>query len=124
MGDKRKMTLFINGKTYEAGEFIAYVKNLEIENAELKKQVEQKQHLADVRLEQALENYKRFSDEQKKRIDIEIVLEDTTDQLTKATDFLKGVIEVFVTAPTQFSERQKKDLFEDIEQFLSDIKEG
>lgn len=36
-------------------------------------------------------------------------------------DFLKGVIEVFVTAPTQFSERQKKDLLEDIEQFLSEV---
>jgi len=45
------------------------------------------------------------------------------EQLTKATDFLKGVIEVFVTAPTQFSERQKKDLFEDIEHFLSEVEE-
>ena len=31
------MTLFINGKTYEAGELITYVENLEKENAELKK---------------------------------------------------------------------------------------
>lgn len=30
------MTLFINGKTYEAGELIAYVKKLQKENAELK----------------------------------------------------------------------------------------
>ena len=30
------MTLIINGKTYEAGELIAYVENLEKENAELK----------------------------------------------------------------------------------------
>lgn len=30
------MTLIINGKTYEAGELIAYVKTLEKENAELK----------------------------------------------------------------------------------------
>jgi predicted RNA-binding Zn-ribbon protein involved in translation (DUF1610 family) len=30
------MTLVINGKTYEAGELIAYVKTLEKENAELK----------------------------------------------------------------------------------------
>ena len=30
------MTLFINGKTYEADELIAYVKKLEQENAELK----------------------------------------------------------------------------------------
>lgn len=32
------MTISINGKTYEAGELIAYVKNLEKENAELKEQ--------------------------------------------------------------------------------------
>ena len=31
------MTLFINGKTYEAGELVAYVKKLEKENAELKR---------------------------------------------------------------------------------------
>lgn len=30
------MTLVINGKTYEASELIAYVENLEKENAELK----------------------------------------------------------------------------------------
>ncbi len=36
------MTLFINGKTYEAGELIAYVKTLEKENAELKQAKEGK----------------------------------------------------------------------------------
>ena len=34
------MTLFINGKTYEADELIAYVKKLEKENAELKRDKE------------------------------------------------------------------------------------
>ena len=34
------MTLIINGKTYEAGELIAYVKKLEKENAELKEKLE------------------------------------------------------------------------------------
>ena len=33
---EKKMTLIINGKTYEAGELIAYVEKLEKENAELK----------------------------------------------------------------------------------------
>ena len=32
MGDKRKMTLSINGKTYEASELIAYVEKLEKES--------------------------------------------------------------------------------------------
>jgi 5-bromo-4-chloroindolyl phosphate hydrolysis protein len=36
IGDRR-MTLSINGKTYEAGELIAYVKKIEKENTELKK---------------------------------------------------------------------------------------
>ena len=35
------MTLIINGKTYEAGELIAHVKNLEKENAELEQKLEQ-----------------------------------------------------------------------------------
>ena len=52
-------------------------KSYKEENAELKKQVEQKQHLADVRLEQSLEKYKLFSDERKARIDVDIALEDT-----------------------------------------------
>lgn len=33
------MTLIINGKTYEASELIAYVENLEKENAELQKEI-------------------------------------------------------------------------------------
>lgn len=54
------------------------IKELEKENAELKKQVEQKQHLADVRLEQ--------------RIDVDIALEDTTDKLTKAKEIIKKLL--------------------------------
>jgi hypothetical protein len=38
IGDRR-MTLSINGKTYEAGELIAYVKKIEKENTELKKKI-------------------------------------------------------------------------------------
>ena len=34
------MTLIINGKTYDACELIAYVENLEKENAELKEKIE------------------------------------------------------------------------------------
>ena len=36
------MTLSINGKTYEAGELIAYVQKLEKENSELKKKLKEK----------------------------------------------------------------------------------
>ncbi|MEE1212338.1 MAG: hypothetical protein UHO11_07580 [Treponema sp.] len=63
------------------------------ENAELKKQVEQKQHLADVRLEQSLENYKLFSDERKARIDVDIALEDTTDKLTYAKTIIQDLLD-------------------------------
>ena len=66
---------------------------LEKENAELKKQVEQKQHLADVRLEQSLENYKLFSDERKARIDVDIALDDTTDQLTYAKTIIQDLLD-------------------------------
>ena len=59
----------------------------------MKKQVEQKQHLADVRLEQSLENYKLFSDERKERIDVDIALEDMTDKLTKAKDHIKKLLD-------------------------------
>lgn len=61
--------------------------------AELKKQVEQKQHLADVRLEQSLENYKLFSDERKARIDVDIALDDTTDQLTYAKTIIQDLLD-------------------------------
>ena len=66
---------------------------LEKENAELKKQVEQKQHLADVRLEQSLESYKLFSDERKARIDVDIALDDTTDQLTYAKTIIQDLLD-------------------------------
>lgn len=42
------MTLCINGKTYEAGELVDYVKELEKENAELKKQLVEKGQLLDL----------------------------------------------------------------------------
>jgi len=67
--------------------------DLEKENEELKKQVEQKQHLADVRLEQSLENYKLFSDERKARIDVDIALEDTTDKLTYAKTIIQALLD-------------------------------
>ena len=78
------------------GELIITLKGiteLENENAELKRQVEQKQHLADVRLEQSLENYKLFSDERKARIDVDIALDDTTDQLTYAKTIIQDLLD-------------------------------
>lgn len=80
--------------------------DLEKENAELKKQVEQKQHLADVRLEQSLENYKLFSDERKARIDVDIALDDTTDQLTYAKTIIQDLLD-----NTDESARQRAEDF-------------
>lgn len=80
--------------------------DLENENAELKKQVEQKQHLADVRLEQSLENYKLFSDERKARIDVDIALDDTTDQLTYAKTIIQDLLD-----NTDESARQRAEDF-------------
>lgn len=79
---------------------------LEKENAELKKQVEQKQHLADVRLEQSLENYKLFSDERKARIDVDIALDDTTDQLTYVKTIIQDLLD-----NTDESARQRAEDF-------------
>ena len=85
---------------------IQYIKELKEENAELKKQVEQKQHLADVRLEQSLENYKLFSDERKARIDVDIALDDTTDQLTYAKTIIQELLD-----NTDESARQRAEDF-------------
>ena len=74
-------------------EYERQIVKLQEENAELKKQVEQKQHLADVRLEQSLENYKLFSDERKARIDVDIALEDTTDKLTYAKTIIQDLLD-------------------------------
>ena len=81
-------------------------KSYKEENAELKKQVEQKQHLADVRLEQSLENYKLFSDERKARIDVDIALDDTTDQLTYAKTIIQDLLD-----NTDESARQRAEDF-------------
>lgn len=87
---------YICEKEYEdkcLAQKIQYIKELKEENAELKKQVEQKQHLADVRLEQSLENYKLFSDERKARIDVDIALDDTTDQLSYAKTIIQDLLD-------------------------------
>ena len=109
---------YICEKEYEdkcLAQKIQYIKELKEENAELKKQVEQKQHLADVRLEQSLENYKLFSDERKARIDVDIALDDTTDQLTKAKELLTR----FVMASVYFNGKET-DLIKETEQFLKE----
>lgn len=100
---------YICEKEYEdkcLAQKIQYIKELKEENAELKKQVEQKQHLADVRLEQSLENYKLFSDERKARIDVDIALEDTTDKLTYAKTIIQDLLE-----HTDESARQRAEDF-------------
>lgn len=100
---------YICEKEYEdkcLAQKIQYIKELKEENAELKKQVEQKQHLADVRLEQSLETYKLFSDERKARIDVDIALDDTTDQLTYAKTIIQDLLD-----NTDESARQRAEDF-------------
>lgn len=87
------------------------MKRLEEENAELKKQVEQKQHLADVRLEQSLENYKLFSDERKARIDVDIALEDTTDKLT----YTKTIIQDLLDNTDEYARQKAEDFLKECE---------
>ena len=59
------MTLSINGKTYEAGELIAYVKQLEKENTELKEQNKSYEQLIDTGsvtlMKDRLKNYKQLT---------------------------------------------------------------
>ena len=100
---------YICEKEYEdkcLAQKIQYIKELKEENAELKKQVEQKQHLADVRLEQSLENYKLFADERKARIDVDIALDATTDQLSYAKTIIQDLLE-----NTDESARQRAEDF-------------
>lgn len=112
---------YICQKEYEdkcLAQKIQYIKELQEENAELKKQVEQKQHLADVRLEQSLENYKLFSDERKARIDVDIALEDMTDNLTKAKEHIRTLISCLIN----WVQEGDKDYcyITDAEQFLKE----
>ena len=89
------------------------MKELLEENAELKRQVEQKQHLADVRLEQSLENYKLFSDERKARIDVDIALDNTTDQLTYA----KTIIQDLLDNTDEYARQRAKDFLKESKLF-------
>lgn len=104
------MTLTVNKKTYEAGELVAYVINLEKENAELKTKAT------------ALENANRAMVKE---------LDDTTsgglsvlenvvrnkEQLTKAKELLKRFIEK--SNPIYFEEDRQKVKAE-AEQFLKE----
>jgi hypothetical protein len=98
-------------------QLVEQMAKLSEENAELKKQVEQKQHLADVRLEQSLENYKLFSDERKARIDVDIALEDMTDNLTKAKDIIKRYLTIGVGGKIT---QNYLDVTKEAEQFLKE----
>jgi len=79
------------------------ITELEKENAELKKQVKQKQHLADVRLEQSLENYNLFANERKERIDIDIALEDMKDNLTKAKEIIEELYNIIPASMADYA---------------------
>ena len=74
------MTLFINGKTYEADELIAYVKKLEKENAELKEELKKWKDEWQEQVQKATdEGYARTLQ---------------TMQLTKAKELIKNIIRV------------------------------
>lgn len=90
IGDKRKMTLIINGKTYEAGELVAYVKKLEKENKELRnRNAELKEMYAHSAKE--AETYKQFLElkekEQRELID---KINDLEEKLANADYQLEG----------------------------------
>ena len=69
-----------------------YIKSLERENAELKEEIDKKQHLADVRLEQELETYQKLHIKSKEKLDTEIALDEVKDQLTKAKEIIKDLM--------------------------------
>ena len=110
---KNKISMALKDPILQQG-FECICKNLEElekENAELKRQVEQKQHLADVRLEQSLESYKLFSDERKARSDVDIALDDTTDQLTYA----KTIIQDLLDNTDEYARQRAEDFLKESE---------
>jgi predicted ATP-binding protein involved in virulence len=72
--------------------FADKIAELEKENAELKEEIDKKQHLADVRLEQELETYQKFHIKSREKLDTEIALDELKDQLTKAKDHIKKLL--------------------------------
>lgn len=68
------------------------IAELEKENAELKEEIDKKQHLADVRLEQELETYQKLHIKSKEKLDTEIALDEVKDQLTKAKEIIRMVL--------------------------------
>ena len=134
------MTLIINGKTYEAGELIAYVENLEKENIELKdynKKLLQgdidKQNKI-VLLSQKVNELQKENAELKEKLKPENRLKllvkkgyikFTSDQLTKATEIIKKLYAVYYDpCVTESDLKYRDDLFAEVKQFISDIKEG
>ena len=74
-------------------EYERQIVKLQEENAELNDKLNNLSSVAEVRLEQSLESYKLFSDERKARIDVDIALDDTTDQLTYAKTIIQDLLD-------------------------------
>jgi hypothetical protein len=97
IGDRR-MTLSINGKTYEAGELIAYVKKLEKENAELKEE-------SDFFHREKGEYKSAFLQEVRKTIKL-------NKQLTKAKEIIRQFLNDYPVIT--------KELLDKLEQFIKE----
>ena len=69
------------------------IQELKKENAELKEEIDKKQNLADVRLEQELETYQKLHIKSKEKLDTEIALDEVKDQLTKAKEIISEFVE-------------------------------
>lgn len=120
------MTLSINGKTYEAGELIAYVKKLEKENLVLhemnKKRLDLQKENAELKEKvNILDNCDRLGD---------VIIEAYKEQLTKAKEIMNIAIEGIkhwgiVGGTERPFEKQAEKLFnlflDKAEQFLSEV---
>ena len=93
------------------------IKELEKENAELKEEIDKKQHLADVRLEQELETYQKLHIKSKEKLDTEIALDEVKDQLTKAKDLIEDMYDKIPASHSDYY----KDVMERATQFLKEI---
>ena len=97
------MTLFINGKTYEAGELITYVENLEKENAELKKKNLDTQYAVTMQM---------YTNKANKEI--------ADRQLTKAKEIIKDLLNLPFASNEEVFADVGSHLYK-AEQFLSEV---
>lgn len=117
---KRYPEYSVNGKPLQPyfDVFEEGYEQAEKENAELKKEIDKKQHLADVRLEQELETYQKLHIKSKEKLDTEIALDEVKEQLTKATE----LINLFIQWNYGCCDiPDYKDIVKQAEQFIKEI---